>query len=204
MAEQKESLGRIVMIHGVNTRKENNSLYLLAPAFRDAGFEVIIPQYGFVSAFLAGIFQWIDNRIADSMSAFIQPGDILLGHSNGATLTYLISKKIPLRGAILVNAALEIDLLPNAGFIHVYYNKKDWVVILAGLLPFHAWGPMGQQGYQGPADPRVTNIDQFNPPHAGLPPISGHNGLFKPENVVAWSKFMARVAANSVQSKQGD
>jgi hypothetical protein len=131
------------------------------------------------------------------MASFIQEDDILLGHSNGGTLVYLISKQVPLRGAILVNAALETDELPDAKFIHVYYNGGDIVAKLSALIPFHPWGEMGGAGYDG-NDPRVTNVDQANPPEIGLPPLDGHSDIFNPGKTHPWAEYMAKLTLQAV------
>lgn len=198
MARKKEKLGRVVLIHGVRLKsKEKNELKRLAPAFREAGFSVIVPSYGYMPAFLVGLFQWLDNRIADSMASFICENDILLGHSNGGTLVYLISQQVRLRGAILVNAALEVNDVPNAQFVHVYYNNGDIVAKLSSIIPFHPWGEMGGVGYQG-NDPRVLNIDQANPPHPDLPSLDGHSDIFNPGKTTPWAKYMANLAFQAV------
>lgn len=192
----KKKLGRVVLIHGVRVRKKNRNIHKLAAAFRAAGFCVVIPRYGYLPALLVGLFQWLDRRIADSMSAFIEDDDILLGHSNGGSLVYLISQERIIKGAILVNAALESDIIPNAKFVHVYYNTGDIVTRLSAFLPFHVWGSMGSIGYTG-NDPRVISMDQGNPP-AGLPPLKGHSDIFRLEHVRPWSRYMAELCAQEV------
>lgn len=195
----KKKVGRVVLIHGVRTGRKNRNMHKLAAAFRAAGFCVVIPRYGFLPALFAGVFKWLDKRIAEAMTAFIQEDDILLGHSNGATLVYLISQETPLRGAILVNAALENDVIPNARFIHVYFNAGDVVTKLASIFPFHPWGGMGWTGYVG-GKKNVTNVDQGNPPTMlegrtlNLPRLDGHSDVFRPQHVRPWGRFMAELA----------
>lgn len=196
--EPTGKLGRVVMIHGVKQkRKDRHALKRFLPAFVRAGFCVLVPKYGFIPALLVGVFKWIDNRIADSMSEFIRPDDIILGHSNGATLAYLISQKVKVRGVILVNAALGVDKVPNAEFVHVYFNDGDWVAWASNFLPFHPWGAMGKYGYLG-NDPRVINIDQGNPPLETLPRLNGHSDVFGVGKTVPWTRYMASLAAFSI------
>lgn len=184
--------GRVVLIHGARFNKEDKeNLRRMATGFRATGFCVALPTYGYLPALLIGLFQWLDRRIAESMAGFILPTDILLGHSNGGTLVYLISQRVKVRGAILVNAALDSDRIPAADFIHVYHNKGDILSKLSALVPFHPWGDMGGVGYRG-SDSRVTNIDQGNPPE-GLPKLSGHSDVFKRGNIRPWSRFMAEM-----------
>lgn len=195
----KTNHGRIVIIHGVRFKQiDRDNLRKIATSFRAVGFTVVLPTYGYLPALIVGLFQWLDNRIADSMSAFIQDGDILLGHSNGGALVYLISKKVHIRGAVLVNAALEESLVPDASFVHVYYNKGDWVSKLSALIPFHIWGNMGDKGYTG-NDPRVVNIDQGNPPLDCLPRLNGHSDIFTSGKLRPWARYMAERCLQAIQ-----
>lgn len=189
--------GRVVLIHGARfKKKDRDNLRRVATAFRATGFCVMLPTYGYLPAFLIGLIPWLDQRIAETMSGFINENDILLGHSNGGTLVYLISKRIKVRGAILVNAALDCDKVPDAEFVHVYFNAGDILTRFSAFVPFNPWGSMGGEGYKGD-DPRVWNVDQGNPPE-GLPPLSGHSDVFTHGKVRPWSRFMAEQCLKSI------
>lgn len=198
----KRYYGRVVLIHGAEYRKKSRSkMCRLAPAFRAAGFRTVIPTYGFLPALLLGLIPWLDDRIAESLSGFIEPEDILVGHSNGATLSYLISKRIAVKGTVLINAALESDKLPNARFVHVYFNAGDIVTKLSAIIPFHPWGNMGGVGYQGD-DPRVKNFDQGNTP--GLPKLDGHSDVFNVGKCLKWARYMAECVLQDVLALLGE
>lgn len=187
------------MIHGAKFRKRDRAnLRKLAIGFRASGFCVVLPTYGYLPSLVIGVFQWLDRRIADAMSAFIEEDDILLGHSNGGTLVYLISKHVRVKGAILVNAALDSDKVPDAKFVHVYFNDGDVVAKLSALIPFHPWGNMGGAGYTG-LEQHVVNFDQGNPPEANLPPLNGHSDVFSYGKVRAWARFMAEKCLQEVE-----
>lgn len=184
---------RVIMIHGVKyTEKSKANFLQLVPAFDDAGFNVITPKYGFIPAFVIGFFQWVDNRLADSMASFIKPDDIILGYSNGGTLAYIISQKVKVRGIILINPALDSSLAPNADFVHVYYNDGDLVTWASSFIPFHLWGDMGKVGYKGKWNKCIMNIDEGHPPEDDLPALDGHKDLFQPKNIGPWSKYMVK------------
>lgn len=193
-----QGLGRVVFLHGIKTPRKNRRLHRLAGAFHREGFCVVIPYYGYIPALLSGLAGWIDGHLASTLAAFIKEDDILVGYSNGAAIAYLISEKIRIRGVILINPALDPDLVPKAGFVHVYHNKGDWVTGLAGLLPFHLWGSMGRDGYKGSL-PHVTNYDCGKPP-AGLPRLNGHTQIFKDGNLRPWSVFLAQRCVEEVIS----
>ena len=189
--------GRVVLIHGARFKKaDHENLRRLAVGFRATGFSVVFPTYGYLPALVIGLFQWLDRRIADSMAGFITEDDILVGHSNGGTLVYLISQQVKLRGAVLINPALDSKLVPRAGFVHVYYNAGDILTRLSALVPFHCWGDMGAIGYTG-LDGRVRNFDQSNTP--GLPSLTGHADVFKHGNVRLWGRFMAERCLESLE-----
>jgi len=185
----KKNKGRVVFLHGVRTKRSDRNMHKLAVAFRRAGFCVTIPMYGYLSALVVGLFGWLDDHIAQAMSVFIEPDDIIVGHSNGGTLAYLLSKLKRVRGVVLINAALEVDLVPDAEFTHVYFNPGDCVAQWSSILPFHPWGSMGGLGYIGD-DPRVTNYHQCNPGEPSLPCLNGHSAIFERENVRAWGKYI--------------
>lgn len=191
---------RIILIHGVRATKDNmEKMARLADVFKQAGFEVVVPKYGFVSALIVGLFKWIDVRIAETLSAFVGPEDILLGHSNGGTIAYLITQKLQVDGVVLINAALESDILPNAKFIHIYYNSGDNVVWLSKFVPFHPWGDIGKTGYTGPHDKRVLNVDQSNPPKEWLPKLKGHSDIFEVDHLTPWANYIATMVNAYVQ-----
>lgn len=184
-----KNLGRVVLLHGIKTPRKNRNLHRLAKAFRLEGFSAVIPYYGYVPAVIAGMFGWFDHQLATTLSSFIQDDDILVGYSNGATIVHMISNRAKIRGAVLINAALDPYVVPNADFVHVYHNEGDWVTGLAGMVPFHLWGEMGQIGYQGDDD-RVINFNQARPPE-GLPALLGHTAIMDYYNIRPWSKYIA-------------
>lgn len=196
----KINRGRVVLIHGAEYRRRDRGTNMrrLAPSFRAAGFCVIIPTYGLVPALLLGLFPWLDARIAEAMASFIDANDILVGHSNGATLAYLISHRVQVRGAVLINAALNSNKLPKATFVHVYYNAGDIVTKLSRWLPFHPWGSMGGIGYTGPYNGRVRNINQGKPPDPSLPALDGHSDLFRVNKTRPWARYMAECCLQDV------
>lgn len=181
--------GRVVIIHGVKFRKKDkDNLRRLAAGFRAAGFCVVLPSYGYLHPVLAGLILRIDKRIAQTMAGFIREDDILVGHSNGGTLCHLIAQIVKVRGIVLINPALDTRLVPHAGFVHVYYNRGDWLTYISAAIPCHPWGAMGNMGYFG-HDHRVTNFDQERTP--GMPSLHGHSAVFEKGNIRPWSRYMA-------------
>lgn len=125
----------------------------------------------------------------------IKPGDIIIGHSNGALICWELAQIFgkSLGGVVVINPALRRDTLWPIG-VHVLclYNSTDWVVqlgriwgrlvSLGGLNP-HGWGAAGRYGFKETCT--VTCFDTAD----GLiwrRPAKGHSGLFKPGVVGYW------------------
>lgn len=199
MATKTKKLGRVILIHGIQGEGPEMYLTRLANYFQEMGFEVVIPRYGTLDLLGVSISAWANERIAASLGSFVQPSDILLGHSNGGTICYMIAKTMRVRGCILINPALDSERIPNAEFTHVYYNSADWVVRASAFVPFNNWGAMGSLGYTGGPRPDITNIDCGNPPYDDLPRLSGHSAIFKGPNLAPWARYMARMAKLEIE-----
>lgn len=198
MSLKKEPIGRVVMLHGIKGTEPDKNIGKMAPAFRQCGFSVALPHYDSFNLWDMLTSKFIDSKLASILSTFIQPTDILLGHSNGAALAYLISKKVHVQGCILINAALDTTKVPDARFTHVYYNGGDMVCSLSSLLPFSPWGAMGNQGYTGRPRHDLLNIDCGDPPY-DLPPLSGHNAILEDGVTASWARYAADLARTEVE-----
>lgn len=200
MAQPKKCVGRIVLIHGIQERSPAKNIGKLAPFFRKEGFSVLQPRYGNMGLITSvTMSRWINPRVADALASFILPDDILCCHSNGATIAYLISQRTPLRGTILINPALDEDLVPHVtNFNHVYYNDGDWAVWLSSLIPFNKWGAMGRFGYRGNLRQDTLNIDCSHPPYTELPTLNGHSDIFHNGNLAPWARYIARLARSEL------
>ena len=160
-------MARWILIHGwaVGDGGEKG-LGPLADALRARGQEVLMPSYGRV------ISPWSTSKqstkFAQNVSTAIQPGDIVVGHSNGARVARELSFYAPLiRTMVWLNPALETDALPARSVKRclVVHGTRDWVVMIARWLPGSIWGAMGRLGYAPPpgwpweADKRMTCLE---------------------------------------------
>lgn len=171
---------RVVLIHGIYAQEGTSHIRQLKPYFEAAGFEVVVFEYGFISA-LQTYFR--NPGIARRLAALVRPDDHLVCHSNGATIAWLAMKKHDMRclKVSLIAPALDDDkVLPGATWTDVYHNRCDHVVWVARLFIRHAWGSMGRDGCTNVDGLRMGmhNIDVAN--HAGLPRICGHLQYFEP------------------------
>lgn len=163
---------RVWFIHGFNVFDGGKgSIGKLRPYFENEGFETVGFDYGWRG--LIGV-RLLNDDTAEDLFQQLEPGDILVGHSNGCDLirrVSLISEDVI--GAVLINPALDRDAEfgPWLKWIDVLYNTHDWATWFAEWLLFHPWGSMGRYGYTGD-DPRVRQHDTTRW-------AKGHSGVFK-------------------------
>jgi hypothetical protein len=178
-------------------------LLKLVPYFRQAGFDVRVPDYGLITA--------VETRIANplivrTLTPYVEPGDLYIGHSNGCAIGYdLMNAGARLAGAVLINAALRRDIkLVAPSWVDVYYNEGDTATVAAVAaarlgLADPVWGDMGHAGYLG-TDPSIVNIDCGKKSKGlatlrgteDLPAVSGHADIFTPGKLEYWAPYIVR------------
>lgn len=153
---------KVHLLSGINTWGTQKSMGLIAEKLREAGFyenQIIAHPYGLP---VMMPFAWLrDPFIARHIAKQIKPDDIVIGHSNGAAIAWLMAEEGALiKGTILIGPALDSDkvMAPQVRWVHVFYNSCDGVVGWAKWIPFHLWGDQGKVGYMG-NDSRYTQHD---------------------------------------------
>lgn len=196
---------RVHLIHGIHSER-GGATALLRPYFEREGFDVAVYDYGWAT----GIFSRFRNGSrARTIARQVGPDDILVGHSNGGTLAYMVQDMVPVAGLVLIHPALDEDLsFPRARWVDVYHGDKDHVVELSEAMGFfdlfpHLYGRLGRVGYQG-KDAHVVSIDDEKLTAnlarmdegelRRLPPVTGHSEMFEPAHLGAWGAFYARRA----------
>ena len=158
----------------------------LVHAFNDRGWNAIKWTYGYAYALLT---RWQNLSRASKLCDLIRPGDVVLGHSNGACLAWMASRlNAPLQGAILLNPALDTDkvMAPQVKWVNLYANRYDKAVSWAGLFAMHPWGAQGRDGLSV-ADARYRTIWTERVP----PPVAGHSAILAPDVLPEWSQRFA-------------
>lgn len=172
---------KVILVHGFNVRdKGERTVNKLRPYLELSGFKVVPFTYGWLGLF--GV-RFLTRAIALRLASLINPGDVAIGHSNGANVINRAAWEYsaPFGSVFYINPALDRDmpLAPQIYKGYVYHTPKDKVVRLSTLLPAHDWGDMGAVGYQGPQQSRYHNINTA---------VEGHSAIFKhPE----WLKHVA-------------
>lgn len=192
LEEAAASRPRVVLIHGIYAREGSSHIRQLQPFFEAAGFEVVVFEYGFVSA-LQTYFR--NPGIARRLAALVRPDDHLVCHSNGAAIAWLAMRNhgMRCRHVSLIAPALDSDKwLMDAVWTDVYHNRCDHVVWLARLLWWHSWGSMGRDGCTNDSALKhgTTNIDAAN--HAALPTICGHLEYFEPHVLERFAPWLVK------------
>lgn len=176
---------RVVLVHGIHAQEGTSHVRRLVSYFRDAGFDVDVFEYGWLSVLGA---RWRNPGIARRLAAIVEPEDHVVCHSNGAAVVWLAMRHHGMRcvQASLIAPALDADkTLPGALWADVYHNAHDHVVWAARWLWWHAWGSMGRDGAESWD---IRNIDVGN--HAGLPKIAGHLAYFNEDILPTFAPFL--------------
>lgn len=156
-------------------------------------FDVVWVDYGFILGIETRL---VNPLIMHTMLPYINKGDLLVGHSNGAAIAYMLMQAgAPVGGCVFINGALEqrITRSVGVGFIDCFWNPGDDITEVADIgeklgIDSPVWGPMGHGGYIG-TDPAITNINCGVT--AGMPVVSGHSDFFTPSKLIAWGPYLA-------------
>lgn len=153
----------IHVIHGIHTSEgtKSTSAYLI-PNLERNGYTIKVHEYGYVLGMLT---RFQNPGTAKRIAPLIKDGDIILAHSNGAYITWLMLKDFNIKPSLVIflQPALDKDIVfPKGNYkVNVFWNEEDKAVWFAKLLPFHhPFGEMGRQGYIG-EDLRVNNYNSI-------------------------------------------
>lgn len=168
---------RCILVHGFNVRDDGTrSIGALAPYFVARGFTVKRFRYGWL--FLLGV-KLLNRRFARLLADFVEPGDVVVCHSNGAAIAHRAASEFfaPIAQLVLINPALDSDAqFPHQiEAIHIWHSPSDLPVRFARWIPFARWGDMGAVGYRGPYDRRVRN---YNKEHSFPVSSKSHSDIF--------------------------
>lgn len=179
-------------IHGIHATRKNATSQL-APFFKNAGYHIMVHNYGWAFAMTSGWVNIANKRRAKKIFQHIQPGDSVVAHSNGASIAYLGQRDLcPLHTLILMQPALDNWVLFNGcKRVLIVYNVRDEVVDGARFMGLaSSWGDMGRVGYHGKGE-NVAQWDSEKPP-MDLPPYSGHTDFTHKDKLPHWGSGLVR------------
>lgn len=184
-------------IAGVNGIRDDGSAStdLILHGLSELGWETIDVQYPRVSAFQAWIKgrSWHrDRQYKDAQYLFdaTNDGDAVVAHSYGCLVT-LRAMELGRRfsGVFYFGAAMNDDFtFPYEGMECLYniFNPEDKALGVGKLLIGHDFGEMGQTGYKGAPDRRITNRHADPKEHEFL----DHSNYFLDGNRKKWVTFI--------------
>lgn len=193
------------LVHGFNVADYGSATVgKLAPFFEERGFSVRVHGYRWTWLFT---LRARNQRVAKALAEVVEPGDVLVGHSNGCAIIDQCLSRYAWRrghgfGIIYINPALprEQPMPSGSDWLHVYSAKSDEPVVWGSRLrrwtswlPWssHPWGAMGAYGYVGD-DPRVTQTYMDDRVEGrGI----GHSGVFEEPHLSLFGEEMAQFAA---------
>jgi hypothetical protein len=141
---------RYVLVHGAAVRRCRTHLPNLEEYLELAPVETFCPGY-----ILMLSAHWLNRRAATRLAAVLQPGDIVIAHSNGCHIADLAMRKWPdiesTCRLVALSPALDKDYAFSVGWetVDVFYNPGDRLSWLARHIPCHPWGAMMGAGIMG-------------------------------------------------------
>ena len=180
---------RLLVVHGIHCNDSVGWMDHIVMAFNDAGWDAAKWTYGYAYAMLTRIQNpWRARKLLD----IIKPGDVVLGHSNGACLAWMAAElNAPIGGAILLNPALDTDkvMARQVPWVNLYPNSQDEAVPWAKTFVGHPWGAQGRDGITVPDDRYKTVWTDQEPPR-----VYGHSGVLAPSAISIWTSRFIRDA----------
>jgi hypothetical protein len=144
----------VILVHGFNVKDGGvGSVGKLKPFFEKTGCTAEMFDYGWFGLFHTrwnngSVAERLNERVLDLKS--IGHKVIVVGHSNGATITHLSAQKhqCPIDRAVYINPALDHDIkIPESiKEVDVWHNPHDRIVTLSKFRLFHLWGEAGRYG----------------------------------------------------------
>jgi hypothetical protein len=146
---------RVLLIHGWRVKDPMLGIGRLVEPLRALGYLPVLLRYGYTLT--ADQTRFRSRKAAKNWSARTEPGDVVIGHSNGGRVAWEMSHYEQNRAAdmVWINPALDPDVVPGRSVrrLLVLHNPFDRAVRLGRMLPGSIWGDLGAVGYQGERDP---------------------------------------------------
>lgn len=180
---------RILGLNGILTHGAQSTDRLLG-LLGERGYQTLDVNYPFTFALMAHFRQRANTTYL--LEAY-RPGDCLIAHSYGCLLAYRAMQMGAVFDKVFLFApAMKADVeFPAGAYKHIYvmHHPRDFAVWLGSLLPFHAFGRMGRDGYQGPPRDDITNLESKGGSDYDR---KLHSHYFSPARIAKWADFIDR------------
>lgn len=182
-----------IFVHGINTDGKDNIFQMADYLESEADTNMVQHniyrfRYGPIGPNDARDLKFL-QKTAFRLIKEAGDGADLIGHSNGCrVIIEAIRLGLDARRVILFAPAVESWLaLPGKGrgcdTMIVVYNPRDKAIRAGEMMLYHPFGSMGREGYNGPADSRITN---FEAQPLDTPGRFKHNGYFTGTDLSIW------------------
>ena len=163
------------MIHGVHglwAKLNKTHMSKLIRLLRKDGYPCEEFNYNFTCV-IDTFLRLLEISNANRLLLKVKSGDSIAAHSYGCAITWRMLESLGeynedhsdhplfLKNIYLFNAALDAEIKFDTRYvknIYVFYDKRDWLIHLANLIPDNIMGAMGKKGALRP-DPKVHNIE---------------------------------------------
>lgn len=195
---------RAHLIHGFNVSDGGKgSVGNLAPALEVAGIEPVLHDYGWVGPLR---LRFRNRATGKHLLQVVAPGDVLIGHSNGALLCWqLIEAGAPASAVVTIQPAMRRTAVWRSDVpVLALWNPHDLAVqfgriwsrlttaaTAASLLPRlrpHGWGAAGRYGFTA-CQPNITQWNTAQPHWRH--PVRGHSNVLRSPAVDVWAPLIA-------------
>jgi hypothetical protein len=182
----------ILGVNGIRTDGRATTDLLLKD-LADSGFRTVDLNYPRINLFTARC-RSRQRAAGKRLAQFDHPGDAVIAHSYGALVVLRAMEAGAQFGMVFLFApALDSHVYfpaEGATHIHIIHNQADRAIGLGALLWRHDFGRMGQHGYNGPPDFRITNVPTYDD-HAQHGPLH-HSDYFLPAERRRWTDYIKR------------
>lgn len=141
----------------------SDSTDLILNDLREIGYQTEDINYPKVRGFIDA---WFSSRLTDRALKVMkhhQEGDCAIAHSYGCNvLRRTMELGAVYKHVFLFSPAMDANVqFPEgaAESITVFHHRRDRVIFLGMLLPWHPFGAMGRYGYQGARNNAIENVE---------------------------------------------
>lgn len=143
---------KAILSHGIRAKDRRAHMGELQDTLLRRGVRTVLAPYGYI------LFPTTNGKARKALRAVTEPGDILVGYSNGGAAVLKEAAKLEASAVVLLSPAARCDATPPTDRTMVFYSPGDWAVNLGGaysaavsFMPWrwgtpHGWGRMGSDG----------------------------------------------------------
>lgn len=200
-------MARVHLIHGFNVSDGGEkSVLQLVPALMTYNLDFVSHNYGWTGPLL---LRRKNLQTVAELLPKIEPGDVLIGHSNGCLICWeLVDAGAPVSAVVCIQPAMRRDAKwPDHVKVMCLYNKRDvavafgrmWGRFATRVRPWknrHGWGAAGRHGFTL-NEPNVLNVETCR--YYGKAAACGHSALFRKQKARDfWAEYIARWVKNRI------